>query len=382
VVIAAIAVGFMPSPVLVDTAEVERGVFEVTVREEGRSRVVERYVVSSPVAAYARRLELDVGDAVQEGEVLLQLEPMRSQVLDPRSRAQAEARLATAEAALLVAQQNVGVAEADADYAAAEVARVESLHARGAMSQTAFDLASANERRTSARLESAKRGVEVAEYEVEATRTALRLSSEADPGSSTVAVRSPVSGRVLRLVHQSEGVVGAGSPLIEVGDPDLLEVIVEVLSADAVKIAEGTEVRLERWGGDGYLEGVVRVVEPVGFTKISALGVEEQRVYVVVDIVSPAEQWGRLGDQYRVDAVFIIWRGDDVVNVPSSALFRHGEGWATFVLENDVAVLRSVEVGQRSGLRAEVLSGLAAGEVVIVHPNSSVADGTTVERVG
>ena len=193
---------------------------------------------------------------------------------------------------------------------------------------------------------------------------------------------SPVTGRILSLIRESEGVVNAGQPLIEVGDPGLLEVEVEVLSADAVKITPGTEVRFERWGGEGALDGVVRIVEPVGFTKISALGVEEQRVSIVADIVSPAEQWQRLGDQYRVDAVFIVWRGDNVLHVPSSALFRNGQGWAAFVVEDGVARMREVEVGQRSGLRAEIRSGLTAGETVIVHPDDSIEDGTSIEVVG
>ncbi len=382
VVVAAIAMGFMPTPVLVDTASVDRGIFEVTVREEGKTRVVERYVVSAPVAAYARRLELDVGDEVQEGEVLLHLEPLRSQVLDPRTRAEAEARVAVARAALLVAQQEVGVAEADATYAETDVSRVRRLYERGAMSRTALDLAETAALRTAARREWARRAVDVAAYDIEAANTALRYSETAGAGGETVSVQSPVSGRVLRLLHESEGVVGAGEALIEVGDPDLLEVEVEVLSADAVKIAPGTEVRFERWGGEDALAGVVRMVEPVGFTKISALGVEEQRVLTVVDIVSPSEDWKRLGDQYRVDAVFIVWRGDDVLSLPSSALFRHRDGWATFVVEDDVAHLREVEIGRRSGLRAEISSGLSAGEIVIVHPDDSIEDGSAVDIVG
>jgi len=381
VVVGAVAMGFMPSAVLVDTAPVERGAFEVTVREEGKSRVVERYVVSSPLSAYARRVELDVGDEVEEGEVLLYLEPLRSQVLDPRSRAEAEARVATAQAALLVAQQEVGAAEADAEYASADVDRVRQLHARGAMSQTALDLAEASSSRTSARLESVRRAVDVAEYQLEAAQTTLRYSA-GEGGTEIVPVYSPVSGRVLSLLRESEGVVAAGMPLIEVGDPSLLEVEVEVLSADAVKIETGTPVRFERWGGDGELEGAVRIVEPVGFTKISALGVEEQRVRVVVDFTSPREHWQRLGDQYRVEAVFIVWSGDNVLNAPSSALFRHLDGWAAFVVDNGRASLRTVEVGQRSGLRAEIVSGLDAGETLIVHPGSSIEDGTAVEAVG
>lgn len=382
VVVGAIGVGFMPSPVMVDTATVERGEFEVTVREEGRTRVVERYVVSAPVAAYSRRLELDVGDPVQEGEVLVYLEPLRSQVLDPRSRAEAEARVAAAEAALSVARQEVDAAEADAELASADAGRMRELFGRGAVSRSALDRAEADAARSAARLDAAQRAVEVAEYELEAARTALRYSASGEEPTETVAVRSPVGGRVLRVITESEGVVSPGQPLLEVGDPGFLEVEVEVLSSDAVKIAPGTEVRFERWGGEDALDGVVRVVEPVGFTKISALGVEEQRVNVIVDFASPPPQWQRLGDQYRVDAVFVVWRGGDVLHVPSSALFRHGDGWATFVVEDGTASLREVETGQRSGLRAEIRSGLSAGETVIVHPDSSLEDGSEVEVIG
>jgi HlyD family secretion protein len=382
VVIGAIALGFMPSPILVDTATVARGAFEVTVREEGKTRVIERYTVSSPVAAYARRVELDVGDDVGEGEVLLYLEPLRSQVLDPRARAEAQARVAAADAALSAARQNVDAAEADADFAAAEIARLRQLFARGAVAQTVVEQAEAAAQRTAAGREAARRAVDVAEYDLEAARAALRYSDAGDDGGEAIAVRSPVDGNVLAVAHESEGVVSPGEPLLEVGDPSLLEVEVEVLSSDAVKISPGTPVRFERWGGDGDLEGVVRVVEPVGFTKFSALGVEEQRVRVLVDFTSPREQWERLGDQYRVEAVFIVWRGDDVLNVPSSALFRQGDGWATFVLDGDHVSLRSVEVGRSSGLRTQVTGGLSAGEFVVVHPDSDLQDGSAVETAG
>ena len=255
------------------------------------------------------------------------------------------------------------------------------LFEQGAISQTSLELAETAARRTTARLESAHRAVDVASYDIEAAQTALRYSETSGAGGETVPVQSPVAGRVLRLLHESEGVVVAGQPLVEVGDPDLLEVEVEVLSADAVKIAPGTKVRFERWGGEGVLDGVVSVVEPVGFTKISALGVEEQRVLTVVDIVSPMEKWKRLGDQYRVDAVFIVWSGNDVLSIPSSATFRHGKGWAAFVVVDGVAYLRELEIGQRSGLRAEVRSGLSAGETVVVHPDDSISDGTAVETI-
>lgn len=380
-VVFAVALGFMPSAILVDTSRVERGTFEVTVREEGKTRVVERYVISAPVAAYTRRVELDVGDAVQEGEVLSYLEPLRSQALDPRTRAEAEARVAAAEASLSVAQQDVDAADADAEYARAEADRLQRLLDRGGVSENQVDQAVSAAARTAARRESARRAVEVAEFQLEAARAALRFSSADVSDNESVPLRSPVTGRVLAVLHESEGVVNAGQPIVEVGDPALLEVEVELLSSDAVKISAGTPVRFERWGGDRELEGVVRVVEPTGFTKISALGVEEQRVRVVADFTSPRETWERLGDQYRVEAVFIVWRGEAVLSVPTSALFRRGNGWAAFVVEEGTAVLRAVEVGRRSGLRSEVLSGLSEGDTVVVHPAGSLQDGSAVEVV-
>ncbi|MGB5589394.1 MAG: HlyD family efflux transporter periplasmic adaptor subunit, partial [Gammaproteobacteria bacterium] len=195
-----------------------------------------------------------------------------------------------------------------------------------------------------------------------------------------VPVSSPVAGRVLDLIRESEGVVSPGQPLVEIGDPAALEIEVDVLSADAVRITSGTEVEFHRWGGDAPLEGVVRVVEPRGFTKISALGVEEQRVLVISDIVSPRETWERLGDGYRVEAEFIIWQEPDVLKVPAGALFRKGDAWAVYVFDDGQAQLREIGVGRRSGLEVQVLTGLESGQAVIVHPSDDVADGVRVRN--
>ncbi len=215
---------------------------------------------------------------------------------------------------------------------------------------------------------------------MERAESTLRYSAaEHSPGNEkAVIVRAPVSGSVLKLHHESEGVVSAGEPLLDIGNPRSLEVKAEVLSTDTVKIKKGTSVVFERWGGDKPLSGVVRVVEPAGFTKVSSLGVEEQRVLVIVDITSPREAWQRLGDGYRLDASFIIWEGDNVLQVPASALFRKGDGWALFVVEHKRARMKAVEIGQRNGLAAEIVKGLAEGEHVIVHPGDTVRDGVRV----
>jgi len=382
VVLAALVFGFMPRPVPVDTATVRRGPLQVTVEEEGRTRVIDRYVLSAPVAGLARRIELDVGDQVNKGDVLLELEPMPAEVLDPRSRARAEARVQAASAARQGADQSVAAARADAEFADHELVRKEQLRADGLISEDDLDRARARARVTVANLRSAEFAVDVAQHELEAAKTALVYSTAAATGQALemVPVSSPVAGRVLDLVRESEGVVSPGQPLVEIGDPAALEIEVDVLSADAVRITSGTEVRFHRWGGDAPLEGVVRVVEPRGFTKISALGVEEQRVLVISDIVSPRETWERLGDGYRVEAEFIIWQEPDVLKVPAGALFRNGDAWAVYVFDDGQAQLREIGVGRRSGLEVQVLTGLESGQAVIVHPSDDVADGVRVRN--
>jgi HlyD family secretion protein len=380
VIVGAVLYTFVPGPVPVEVTTAAVGLLQVTVDEDGKTRVIDRYVVSAPVAGYARRIELEVGDPVKRGQPLVVVEPLRSQVLDPRSRAEAESRVSAASAALNAAQENERAAATEAEHAAADLERLKPLFESGFASKELFEKAESEARRTAATHRSAQFAVEVARHELEAARTALRYSgagrSEALPDQVTV--RAPVDGSILKIQHKSEGVVAAGEALVEVGNPRSLEVETDVLSADAVRIKPGARVLFDRWGGGEPLEGRVRVIEPVGFTKISALGVEEQRVWVIADFVSPPAQWERLGDGYRVEARFIIWEGDRVLQVHTSALFRHGDGWALFVLDGGRARLRPVEVGHRSGLTAEILSGLKAGERVITHPSDAIGNGVRV----
>ncbi len=375
---AALAWGFMPKAVQVETEAAAKGSLAVTVEEEGKTRVRERYVVSAPVAGYARRIELKVGDPVAVGQVLAVLEPTRSADLDPRSRAQARASVSAAEAAWQAARDQARAAASAAELAGQNLTRTQALSSQKFVSQAAVDQARTEQQRAQAAHAAAEQSVNVARYDLEAARATL-MQAGAPVGGGALNVVSPVGARVLKVVHESEGSVAAGQPLIEVGNPDTLEVEVEVLSTSAVKIAPGTRVRLDRWGGDQPLEGRVRVVEPTGFTKVSALGVEEQRVRVIVDIVEPREQWARLGDGYRVEAAFVIWEGRDILTAPTSALFRHGNDWAVFVAEGGRAVLKPVRIGQRNGLRAQVLSGLNASEAVITHPDDKIAAGVKVK---
>ncbi|GBD97605.1 MAG TPA: efflux RND transporter periplasmic adaptor subunit [Nitrospirae bacterium] len=379
-IILAIAYGFMPKPLPVETAEVKRKYMRVAIEEEGRTRIIDRFIISAPVAGFARRIELDAGDPVSKGEAITELEPLRSNVLDPRSRAEAKARVAAAEASLRAVKENVHAAKASAEFAKKELDRLRQLFKDALVAQEKLDEAETETRRTAAALRSSEFAVEVARHKKAAALTALKYSAAREPEeyAERVIIKAPVSGRVLRINHKSEGVVNRGQPLIEIGDPQALEVEADLLSADAVRISPGTPVLFERWGGDKLLKGRVRVVEPAGFTKISALGVEEQRVLVISDIVSPPGMWAELGDGYRVEASFILWENDNVLQIPASALFRYGDGWAVFVFSNERARMRKVQIGYRNGLSAQILSGLAAGDKVITHPDSSIKEGARV----
>lgn len=392
-VVASLVWAFRPRPVAVDAVEVRRGPLRITVEEEGRTRVRERYVVSAPVAGFMRRVPWEAGDVVRPGDVMAQIEPPRVEPLDPRTREQAEARVQVAEAALRAAaerartaEEEVRTARVDAAYAEQEVARNAPLLESGDIARERYDKLVFESRRAAATLrtaeqaaEAARVDVQTARAEVQAARAALVEAGVPRKADTVVPVHAPAGGRVLRLLRESEGAVIPGEALIEIGDSRALEVVVEVLSADAVRMGPGTRVLLTRWGGNPPLDGYVRMVEPTGFTKISALGVEEQRVRVIADITSPEEKWRRLGDGYRVEAVFILWEDDAVLQAPASALFRHDGRWAVFVIEDGVARRRTVEVGQRSGLAAQVLSGLREGERVIPDPDEQVDDGKAVE---
>ena len=378
-IIGLLAWGFWPQPVLVEAAAARRAPLTITIEEEGRTRVIDRYVISAPVDGVACRLQLDVGDRVEQNQVLLGITPLESQVLDPRSRARAGAQVAAAQSALEATKEQASALEAAAQLAEIEFKRLQALVEEGAVSRDVFDKAATKVQTTSAAKRSADFNVEVARYELQAARTLFEYTADRsrDP-AERVPVRSPITGRILKLAHECEGPVQTGEPLLEVGNPSSLEVEVDVLSADAVKLKPGIKVLFERWGGEHPLEGVVRTVEPVGFTKISALGVEEQRVLIISDFTSPAELWQRLGDGYRVEARFILWHQENILQVPASSLFRYQNGWAVFVVENNRAERRTVKVGQRNGLLAQIIEGVNEDEVVINHPSKEIEDGERV----
>jgi len=373
--------GFLPKAVIVDVAAASRGTLRVSIEEEGRTRVKDRFVVSAPVPGFLRRIVLEVGDQVRKGERVAALEPLGSTVLYPRSRAEAEAVVNAAGAAYNAAKEKAIAATSDAAYVRERWVRMQKLAESGYISKDERDQAEAENKKAEANRLSAEASVAAAQADLEQTRSVLRYSTERGSGNTRedVIVRAPVSGSVLKIQRESEGVVNAGDPLLDIGNPRSLEVRAEVLSSDAVRIKPGTVVLFERWGGETTLQGRVRVVEPAGFTKISSLGVEEQRVLVIIDLASPPEVWERLGDGYRLDTTFVVWEGKDVLQVPASALFRKGEGWAVFAAEGKRARTRNVEIGRRNGLQAEVLSGISEGEVVITHPDDSIREGVKIK---
>jgi len=378
--IAAVVVTIRPDPVWVDLAPVTRGPMEITIKEEGKTRVRDRYVVSSPVAGYLHRVLLEVGDPVIPGELLTEVDPMPASTLDARSRAEAEAKVQSARSALNSTRQKVAAAEAEADLAVRELARLQALSDDRFVSDERLQQARAAADRTQAILRSARFDEEVMAHELAAARTRLEVSAARANGNGAVErvpVRSPVNGSVLGIVRKSEGVIQAGEAILELGDPGALEVVVDVLSFDAVNLQPGIATRLTGWGG-GTLDALVRRVEPVGFEDVSALGVEERRVQVVADITSPTDAWQSLGDGYRVDAEFLLWRSDNVLQVPESAIFVSDGQHQVFRVVDDRALLTNVSVGRTNGFHTVIQDGLGEADSVVRHPDRQLEDGSQI----
>jgi HlyD family secretion protein len=381
IVVILLIYGFLPKTQKVDIGVVKRGPLQVTIEEEGRTRLKERFTISAPTAGYMRRVNAKVGDPVKRGQIVAVLEPLHSQALDPRSQATAEASVNSAEASLNATMEKERVTTADAGYIEQRLERLKALYAKGSISKDQYDQIDSEAKKVRALQLSAAAEVNVARSELERAKINLRNFSAVKRGGKydAVYVTAPLSGTVFRVYHESEGAVNVGEPLMDIGDAANLEVRVEILSSDAVKIKKGTPVLFKRWGRDEPLAGIVRLVEPAGFTKISSLGVEEQRVLVLVDITSPPERWQVLGDGYRLEAHFIIWEGENILQIPASALFRLGKDWAVFVEEKGKARKRVVEVGQRNGLAAQIISGLKENEKVLAYPDDSISDGTKIK---
>lgn len=378
--VAAVVVGLLmmwlrPTPTKVDVAVVSRAAMTVTVDGEGKTRVRDRYVVAAPVAGRLRRILLRRGDAIKSGQLIAQIDPLPLSPLDPRQRAEAVARVNAAEDAKREIDRMVERNKATYDQARRELERSEVLVRDGYASRQELERSQTAVSTSLREYEAARSKAESAAHEVEVARAALLARNQSSPAAS-VKVHAPTGGRVLGVVEESERVVVAGAPLVEVSNPSKLEVVIELLSTDAVKVSPGAKVFIEAWGGPEALEARVRLNEPSAFTKVSALGIEEQRVNVIADLTAPSSV---LGDGYRVEGRIVVWHSDSVLQVPVSALFRTGDVWSLFVVEDGQARLRTVEVGERTPFSAQIKSGVEADAVVIVHPANEITDGTPVE---
>ncbi len=384
----ALLYAFWPRPLPVDIGHVVVEPMMDTVTEEGRTRVHDAYVVSTPVTGRLRRVEVEPGDPVERGEdIVAYMAPSNPAVLDVRTREQARANVNAAEAALRLAQAQRNRAIADQELANSELERQRFLRESEVASQAALDRSTREARSASAAVDTAEAAVSVRQAELENARVMLSGmdgSSTADPPVfEDIPIYAPASGRVLRLIQQSEITLPTGSPVLEIGNVENdLEVLVELLSTDAVQVVPGQRVLIEDWGGEHDIEGVVDRVDPWGFTKFSALGVEEQRVNAVIAFSNPAEDFAGLGHGYRVETRIIVWQADDAVIVPSSALFRTKNNWSVFTVNDGTARLSHVEIGMNNGIEAEVTGGLEEGAEVILYPSSGLVDGAKVaERV-
>lgn len=382
-IVAALVYALIPKPVAVDLATVDRGAIEVTVDEEGVARIRDVYKVSAPVGGALDRFPLEVGDPVMRGEtVVAEIRPSAPAFLDVRSRRELQAALGAADAAVRLAEAEVARSEAEYQLAETDLERAERLSQSGTISTRSLDEARSKAAMARAQVRQSEASLALRSNELASAQARLIQPGVDDGGGEAaccVLVRAPVDGVVLTVQAESAQVVSAGALIAEVGDPHDMEVAVDLLSADAVQVAPGAVARVEGWGGEGTLSATVRLVEPSAFTKVSALGIEEQRVNVILDLVDPHSAWERLGHEFRVYVRIRIWHGEDVVRVPLAALFRSGEEWSVFKVTDGRAELVPVAIDHRDSSFAEVSEGLAAGDQVVLHPSDQVEDGVTVE---
>ncbi|MGE0594452.1 MAG: efflux RND transporter periplasmic adaptor subunit [Vicinamibacterales bacterium] len=377
VVLGVLAMALWPQTVEVDVAMVTRDRLMVTIDEEGETRVRERFVISAPVTGRLQRVDLEPGDAVEQGRtVLARIQPSAPALLDARSVAETAAAVDAARAAAGQTRAERARVAAALDRARASLRRQRTLVEAGAVSRDAFETAEALALTTEEELRAAEFAVARAEYELQLAEARRRAGG---PNGQVIQIVAPVDGVVLRRMRESEATVPAGEPLLELGDPGALEIVTDLLSNDAVRIQPGFPALIEQWGGGHTLHARVRRVEPAGFMKVSALGVEEQRVNAVLDFADGQAAAGTLGDAYRVEVRIVVWDEDDVLTVPVGSLFRDGDTWATFVVAEGRASRRTVQVGQRNQTLAQITGGLEAGQIVVLHPPDTLTDGTAVQ---
>lgn len=380
----ALLYAFRPLPVDVDLTVIARGPLVSVVAEEGKTRIKDIFVLSAPVRGRALRIEVDEGDVViAEETVIAAIEPIDPAFLDTRSEAEAKAAVDRAKAASSLALAELAQARADMTFAAAEMKRIDRLRASKTVSARALEAAERGYKRSRAAIAAANATVRIRKAELAAAKVRMQSPLSAQNRGDDCAclpLHAPVNGQVLRVLHRSEGVVEAGEALAEIGDPGNLEIVVDFLSADAVRIKPGQRVIIDQWGGDITLNGRVMKVEPYGFTKVSALGIEEQRVNAVIALTDPAETWRRLGHGFQVEAQVVLWETERALKAPLTALFRDGGKWAVFVVEDGEATVRHVAIGHKTDFEVQILQGLAPGEIVIQYPNDRIEPGKAVRQ--
>ena len=376
-VIAALVWAFLPQPVAVDVAEIALRPLEVAVEEEGEARIREVFTVSATIGGKLRRIILHAGDSVAKGEPVAEIGPAAPVLLDSRARAVAEAGAAAARAARDLATAQLAQAEAQLDFMAAEANRAVALYQKQAISQRLYDNAIRDRKTAEAAVASAEANLAVREQELASALAVLRLEDTGAPDDCCVAILAPVGGQVLRVLTESEQVVQPGTPILELGDPGKLEIVVDLLSRDAVRVVEGAEATVTGWGG-APIAATVERVEPSATTRVSALGIAEQRVTVILALTGAPDSWRGLGHGFRVVARIALWREDGVLTIPVGALFRDGADWATYVLRDNRVALQRITLGERNEDFAQVLDGLAAGDRVVLHPSDQIAEGVRV----
>jgi len=379
---AGLGYAFWPHPVAVDLGYAERGSMYVSIADEGETRVKEDYLVSAPLPGRVHRFTGDVGDVVAAGKTpIATIQPTEPAFLDNRTRSELEALVKVAEAAIAQSNTEYERIKALHDFAQVEYERAAALVESDTISESRLDRALMELRSQAAAVETALANRYAREFELERARAALlspgeRPTTTADNCCFTVT--SPVNGRILRILQESETIVAAGAPLVEIGDPEDLEIIADLLSTDAVQVSEGDKVLITNWGREKALSGIVRLIEPFGFTKVSTLGIEEQRVNVIIDLTDPYEHWQRLGHGYRVDVGILVWQSDDVLTIPIGALFRHDGKWAVFAVIDGRARITLIDIDHMNNRYAEVVGGLEVGQAIVLHPSDRISDNIRV----
>jgi HlyD family secretion protein len=373
--VAIVAYFLRPAVIDVDTGVVASGPLRVTVDEDGRTRVRDRYLVTAPVAGRLQRIVLREGNEVRPGDIVAWLAPLP---LDAATRDQMNAKVLAAEALYREAVVRVSDARTAAEQAHKVAQRRGAVLAIGGISPEEHEQVLLAERARTADLDAAESRARAAAAELKGARAALSPATSAGAQAS-IPVRSPTAGRVLRIPDQSERVVPAGSPILELGDASAMEVVVDVLSTDAVRVRPGDDVEIVEWGGEQPIHGRVRSIEPSAFTRVSALGVDEQRVNVLIDLPDRPKS---LGDGFRVEARMTVWRAANVITVPASAVFQRGDGWRVFVVDHGRARLRPVEIGHRTGATVEIVKGVSPGMKVVLFPSDKIDDGVRIRARG